>query len=447
MKPVIAIFDIGKTNKKLFLFDEEYQVVLDKSITLAETTDEDGDPCEDISQLAGWVIQSFSEVQQLPDFDIRALQFTTYGASLVYVDELGRPLTALYNYLKSYPAELSADLYRQYGGEETFSLTTCSPALGNLNSGLQLYRLMRQQQQVFNKMTWALHLPQYISSLFTRQFVTEITSIGCHTALWDFQRMDYHQWVYQQGLDQKFPARKSCYSVESVGVNGKQVLTGVGLHDSSAAMIPYLTCFSEPFVLISTGTWCISLNPFNKEPLTAGELKQDCLCYYTFEGKPVKASRLFAGSWHEEEVKRLAARFNKSVNYYEQVLPDEKLVSLYAAASRLETEEDARADNYEQAYHLFLSRLVRRQVQSTNLVLSSSVIRKIVVDGGFARNAVFMCFLSEAFTGFEVSAATMTQATALGAALSIHRHWNPKALPADLLSQQVYSVRQTTFNS
>lgn len=26
--PVVAIFDVGKTNKKLFLFDEHYQIVL-----------------------------------------------------------------------------------------------------------------------------------------------------------------------------------------------------------------------------------------------------------------------------------------------------------------------------------------------------------------------------------------------------------------------------------
>ena len=49
---------------------------------------------------------------------------------------------------------------------------------------------------------------------------------------------------------------------------------GIGLHDSSAALIPYLVNFSMPFVLISTGTWCISMNPFSKTALTAEELQQ-----------------------------------------------------------------------------------------------------------------------------------------------------------------------------
>ena len=49
--PVIAIFDIGKTNKKLFLFDENYKIVFEKSARFTETTDEDGFPCENLEKL------------------------------------------------------------------------------------------------------------------------------------------------------------------------------------------------------------------------------------------------------------------------------------------------------------------------------------------------------------------------------------------------------------
>ena len=38
--PVIAIFDVGKTNKKLFLFDENYKIVFERSARFTETTDE-----------------------------------------------------------------------------------------------------------------------------------------------------------------------------------------------------------------------------------------------------------------------------------------------------------------------------------------------------------------------------------------------------------------------
>jgi L-fuculokinase len=45
--PVIAIFDIGKTNKKFFLFSELYEIVGEELIQFPEIKDENGFPCED----------------------------------------------------------------------------------------------------------------------------------------------------------------------------------------------------------------------------------------------------------------------------------------------------------------------------------------------------------------------------------------------------------------
>ena len=41
--PVIAIFDVGKTNKKLLLFNEQYELVQEDSRPMDEITDEDED--------------------------------------------------------------------------------------------------------------------------------------------------------------------------------------------------------------------------------------------------------------------------------------------------------------------------------------------------------------------------------------------------------------------
>lgn len=163
--PVIAIFDVGKTNKKLFLFDEHYQIVFERSARFLETTDEDGFPCENLESLRLSVFDSLHEVFRRDEFDIKAINFTSYGASFVYLDENGRPLTPLYNYLKEYPEEIQNQLYENQGGEDTFSLATASPALGSLNSGLQLLRLKVEQPVVFRQVKYAVHLPQYLSFL------------------------------------------------------------------------------------------------------------------------------------------------------------------------------------------------------------------------------------------------------------------------------------------
>ena len=153
-QPVIAIFDVGKTNKKLFLFDEQYRMVHEESTQFAETVDEDGFPCENVAELTKWIKDSFSRVISLPDFEIKAVNFSAYGASFVHIDESGKVLTPLYNYLKPYPQELQKEFYNKYGGEVLLSIQTASPVLGSLTSGLQLYRIKYEQQEVFEKIRY-----------------------------------------------------------------------------------------------------------------------------------------------------------------------------------------------------------------------------------------------------------------------------------------------------
>jgi glycerol kinase len=76
--------------------------------------------------------------------------------------------------------------------------------------------------------------------------------------------------------------------------------------------------------------------------------------------------------------------------------------------------------------------IVHQQVLSTNLVINGSV-RKIFVDGGFVKNDLYMKLLSLAYPQLEVYGATVAQASAIGAALAIHPHWNKKDVPATLI--------------
>ena len=450
---VIAIFDIGKTNKKLVLFDEQYKLVYEETKQLEETKDEDGFACEDLEALTQWVKGSFDRLLTEKKFDIRAINFSAYGASFVYLDEEHNVVLPLYNYLKPYPAVLQKKFYSDYGGESKVARQTASPVLGNLNSGMQLYRLKHEKPVQFKKVKWALHLPQYLSYILCSAINTDITSIGCHTNLWDFQNNRYHDWVKQEAIAAKLPGIFSCSQL--AGYSPGQVPTGVGLHDSSAALIPYLSSFKDPFVLLSTGTWCISLNPFNHSQLTNNELDQDCLCYLSYEGKPVKASRLFAGYEHELQVKKLAAHFNKPSDYFSTVVCDAGILDKLRAANRktqklndkvmveasaFAQRELAGFQNYEEAYHQLIIDIISQQIKSTNLVLKGTTVKKIFVDGGFSKNAIYMYLLAKAFPGIKVYAASIAQASALGAALAIHQHWNPKPLPQDIIELKLYSI-------
>jgi sugar (pentulose or hexulose) kinase len=296
MIPVIAIFDIGKTNKKIILFDKKYRIIREQTKQFDETTDENGDPCDDIESITSWIKSTIILLLQDTSIVVKAFNVSAYGASFVHLDKNFKILTPLYNYLNPYPAALLQTFYKTYGGDVNLSMETASPALGNLNSGLQLYRIKHERPQLFTSISYSLHLPQYISSVISSEVCTDATSIGCHTYLWDFKKSTYHKWVIHEGLDQKFPEMLKSDEVFNVRLGSQKIPVGGGLHDSSAALIPYLITFHEPFVLLSTGTWCISLNPFNDSPLTEEELKKDCLCYLSHTGRPVKASRLFSGN-------------------------------------------------------------------------------------------------------------------------------------------------------
>jgi L-fuculokinase len=462
---VIAILDVGKTNKKLFLFDEYYKIVWERTHVFPETTDEEGEPCEDLGKLTAWVRGIFDELAGAGEYSVRAINFSAYGASLVHLDENGSPVTPLYNYLKPYPPALKNKFYQKYGGEVTFSMLTASPVLGSLNAGMQLYRIKEEQPELFGRIKCSLHLPQYLSWLITGEPCSDITSIGCHTNLWNFSQHHYHEWVYRENLIDRLAPIFSSVSVLPVKTQpGAQLdspfvpgcVAGVGLHDSSAAMIPYLESFREPFVLISTGTWCISMNPFSHAPLTVAELQKDCLCYMSYQGKPVKASRLFAGYEHEQQVKRLAVHFQKPPDYYSGIAFDASLVA--GAGRRADTGPGSDAEakpedlsvsafagrdlgdfaNYEQAYHRLLMDIMDQQVASTQLVLEGMDIRRIFVDGGFGRNQVYMHLLAAAFPDIEVFAASIPQASSIGAAQAIHRHWNTRALPGDIIEWKYY---------
>ena len=435
MKAIFVIFDIGKTNKKRFLFNEDQQLVDELQEILPETIDEDGFPCESIETLRQWVLKGWNEILQNPEFQILGVNFSAYGASFVHLGEDGNPILPLYNYLKPYPKEIEERFYGFTGKEpNVLAVETASPKLGMLNSGLQLFWLKETHQEIFRKIKVSLHLPQYLAYLVSGKEVSDYTSVGCHTALWDFSSYKYHEWVAQSGIDHKLaPLQKSPVAgwIGSIPV-------GAGLHDSSAALIPYLQEAAAPFLLLSTGTWCIVLNPFSTRVLTSDLLSRDCLCYLSAEGKPVLASRIFLGKEHDYQVARIREHFKfegdlippgrlpESFSKKEIIFTPACMAGTGPFPEQLPSDWDLSifSDAAEAYFHLLLG-LVDLLKISIGLVYEGEKV--MYVDGGFARNSWFMEILSEACPQFDIQTREIHQATALGALLHLIKE---KKLPA-----------------
>ncbi|GAB3526333.1 hypothetical protein GCM10027443_01370 [Pontibacter brevis] len=441
MMPCIAVFDIGKANKKLLLYDQRYHIVKEEEVRFEEIVDDDGDKGEDLEALTRWLRTTWRALEDDTRYDVLAVNFTTYGASLVHLNDAGEPVTPLYSYSKPFSEHLESQFYSTYGDKGLLSEETASPSLGMLNSGLQLYWLKHEKPSLFKQIKHTLHLPQYIAYLFTGQLLTEYTSLGCHTALWNFQKQDYHAWVYAEGLDKLFPPLRQHYRPLETSFRSETIPAGLGLHDSSSALIPYLKQYRKRFLLLSTGTWGITLNPFAHKPLSTSDLEQDCLQYLTYRGNPVKASRKLIGHVHEEQNELLAKHYQKPSDYFKTVQYDEKLTQDYlqpsynntldqkqtllnkkvASATHVELEL-ALYPTYEEAYHQLMEQIIQQQLDSLFLSAEGDLsdFKILVVDGGFSRNKVFMSLLKKAFPDLRVKAGKSAQGTALGAALALN---------------------------
>ena len=430
---VIAIYDIGKTNKKIILFNEDFKIVSEIEQKFAEILDDDGFECDDIEHIELWIKESLTRLVHSDKFDFKAVNFTTYGATLVYLDENGERVTSVYNYLKTMDEKIPENLYKRYGGRDEFCRRTASPALGMLNSGLQPLWLKSVKPEVFSKIKYILHFPQYLSYIITGKIYSEHTSIGCHTALWDFDNMSYHPWVKLQGLN--LPDPVPVETINEVVIDGKKLQVGIGIHDSSASLAPYFSSSKGKFLLISTGTWCINMNPFNTEKLTADQLDKDCLCYMSITRKPVKSSRLFLGHLHETAVKQISDHFKKAEEYYKKVKTDiqllirlkskfkEKKVFFQSGPySRYLSDyiDMYEFSTFEEAYHQLMNELSDLTIDAINQVLSANDdTANIYITGGFSKNEIFQNLIAKGYPLKSVYTSEIVNGSALGAALVV----------------------------
>lgn len=457
-EPVIAVFDIGKTNKKLLLFNKRYEVVAEEATSFPEIKDDDGFPSEDLERLTDWIRLHVEALKQSDAFQLKAINFSTYGASIVLTGKDGERIMPLLNYLKPYPDGLLEQFTSAYGGEQKISTETSSPMMGHLNAGLQLYWLKQQQPELFNKLHSVLHFPQYLSFLLTGKSVAEMTNVGCHSAMWNFSKQTYHDWLEKEGIRGKLNDVIKGNAAVIMGDGNDAIAIGVGLHDSSAAVIPYLNSFTDPFVIVSTGTWTVSLNPFNQDKPTAAELSSGCLSYLTYEGDSVKTSMNFAGNDHDSQVSRIAEFFGLNAAYFRTLEYDAKWINYTDGMNPdqpetpgspttpciFHTRDLGSFESAEHAYHQLIVDIISRQKIATGMVLTGKPVGNMYVDGGFCQNKIYMQLLADAFPAMKVYATSMVQGTALGAALAIHEYWNDEAVPASLIRLKAWEVSGAT---
>ena len=426
-KKCCLVFDVGKTNQKYFVFDAENKILVREKVSLSKIEDEDGHSAENIFEIVSWMRKSLETLLASDIFVIHKVNFSAFGATLIHLDEKGEVVAPVYDYHKPVEANTFEPFYRDYGPESVFASHTGSKNLDLLNSGKQLYWLKYKRPAIFEKIRYSLHLPQYLSYVFTGKMYSEYTSIGCHTDLWDYEKKEYHNWVKAEGIDRFFPPIVETKKTVIKSFGGRKISFGIGIHDSSSALLTYLLRGKESFILLSTGTWCINFNPFSSDSLfDQNQINAGATAYMKIDGSPVKSSRLFLGEEHRLKVQKLIEHFSKPKFYHhglelEKQLMEEVLKKSkkhfhwkYLDNKHAPPKDDLGFPNFEAAYYQLIRELMDLLISKIDIICET-LPKRIYIDGGFTDNKIFLAFLRRQFPQQKIKAKPASFACALGA--------------------------------
>ncbi|WP_333712990.1 FGGY-family carbohydrate kinase [Yoonia sp.] len=236
------------------------------------------------------------------EYGIAAITVTTHGAAGALLDGSGTLAAPVLDYEYTGPDTLAAD----YNTLRPPFSETGSPRLSmGLNLGAQLHFQFATDPSLKDRVAAIVTYPQFWGYRLTGVLATDVTSLGCHTDLWNPYKGQFSSLPETLGLaDKTAPARKpgdllGPITAEIALRTGLPAATPVycGIHDSNASLLPHLTAQEPPFSVVSTGTWVIAMAVGGK-PVTL-DPALDTLVNVNAFGDPVPSARFMGGREHD----------------------------------------------------------------------------------------------------------------------------------------------------
>ncbi|WP_339692681.1 FGGY-family carbohydrate kinase [Celeribacter baekdonensis] len=413
----IAVTDVGKTNAKLALVDgqslREIAVVTRPNTVLMDAPY----PHFDLEGHWAFFLEHLRAFHASHGID--AISVTTHGASVVLLDAQGALATPMLDYEHTGPDDTAT----RYDAIRPPFAETGSPRLPmGLNVGAQLYWLFDQDPELQSRTAHILTYPQYWGYLMTGNMATDISSLGCHTDLWDPEAGRFSTLVERLGLTDKIaPAHRSsdilgAITPEIAALTGLDPRTPVvcGIHDSNASLLPHLIGREGAFSVISTGTWVIAMS-VNGASVTLDPTR-DTLINANAYGQPVPSARFMGG--REFDMIRDGSNLVPTPDDRARVLRDG--VMLLPAVVPQSGPFAGRRHSWTQTpktdgERIFALSLYLALMTHTCLDLIGAA-GPCVVEGPFGANADYLAML-DVLRGEGVEIATSSTGTSVGAAL------------------------------
>ncbi|PRY26527.1 sugar (pentulose or hexulose) kinase [Aliiruegeria haliotis] len=292
----VAVIDIGKTNAKLAMVDMDTLAEIDVRTTPNTVLDAAPYPHFDTNHLWAFILEGLAVFQQVHGID--AISVTTHGASIVLLDRHGGLAAPVLDYEHPGPDALAGE----YDAIRPGFAQTGAPRLPmGLNVGAQLHWLLETQPGLRRRVAKVVTYPQFWVARLTGVACTEVTSLGCHTDLWQPEAGRFSALPDRLGIaDRIAPVRRATDTVGTLlpmlaRATGLPDTTPVfcGIHDSNASLYPHLLALSAPFSVLSTGTWVIAM-ALGAEG-QALDPERDTLVNVNALGSPVPSARFMGG--------------------------------------------------------------------------------------------------------------------------------------------------------
>lgn len=284
-----VVLDIGKTNVKLVLLDAGGNVIAEQR---SPNSIVHGGPYpqHDTERIWDWLLAGLGNFARRAR--VGAIVPVTHGATAALVDDAGLVLPVL-DYESALPEQAAG--YPRPPFAETFS--PCLPA--GLNLGRQLAWQAGALPEQFARAKHILMYPQYWAWRLSGVAASEITSLGCHTDLWQPVARQYSSLVETMGWAGLFPPMKPAWEALGTLLPELAEHTGLpssckvvcGIHDSNASLLRYLG--EGAGTVLSSGTWLIAASFGTR--LEMLDEQADMLANVNALGEPVACMRFMGG--------------------------------------------------------------------------------------------------------------------------------------------------------